>query len=508
MDLIAAALDDRLEPDSRFGACLWSWLRLWPLLLEFLPVHLPEQWAESYKQFNIRLSELLRLSNSGSLSLSLSPSLSQVNEVVTMEIRAVSHFFSNSKARVVVSTFLNLWNLSDSFGAIASYAKVWVDHMFKLMDLDSLPERCAGDGLLGSVRDVEFPPVGCTWCGVFLCIIGQKHTSCTDHTCSFSTMFWTRHAEIWVGALPNPQDPKSRRVLQQDWTWICETEHEGTILIFLSKSNHGKQTKETSRAWVHELPTCNNGHDFGGRRGSQEKWFRRFPRPAQHCRGELGTGSGRAFSNLSLVSFLKKLVPGYLHLFSVNILCIATSCALPPGYRFWINGLFAWHKRHPEMSFHFLQIAMQWFACKQVKLANAGLTLCRSVRNQAIPDLTLSLANGLLAMLHTDMRPQRRLIALNVLNNCQAIYPHFNVELVLELLESVMSWEEQQTRGRARGIAAVMLEAIVTDDEAFVLANRHMTSVVLADLRGNMDEAAAKQQKLIVLLRDRKCAAE
>ena len=42
MDLIAAALDDRLEPDSRIGACLWSWLRLWPLLLEFLPVHLPE----------------------------------------------------------------------------------------------------------------------------------------------------------------------------------------------------------------------------------------------------------------------------------------------------------------------------------------------------------------------------------------------------------------------------------------------------------------------------------
>ena len=44
MDLIAAAsLDDRLEPDNRFGACLWSWLRLWPLLLEFLPVQLPEQ---------------------------------------------------------------------------------------------------------------------------------------------------------------------------------------------------------------------------------------------------------------------------------------------------------------------------------------------------------------------------------------------------------------------------------------------------------------------------------
>ena len=31
--------------------------------------------------------------------------LSQVNEVVTMEIRAVSHFFANSKARFVVTTF-------------------------------------------------------------------------------------------------------------------------------------------------------------------------------------------------------------------------------------------------------------------------------------------------------------------------------------------------------------------------------------------------------------------
>ena len=29
-------------------------------------------------------------------------------------------------------------------------------HLFKLMDLDSLPEHCAGDGMLGSVRNVSF----------------------------------------------------------------------------------------------------------------------------------------------------------------------------------------------------------------------------------------------------------------------------------------------------------------------------------------------------------------
>ena len=57
-------------------------------------------------------------------------------------------------------TFLNLWNLSDTFGAIASYAKVWVAHLFKLMDLDSLPEHCAGDGLLGFVRKVSLLRLG------------------------------------------------------------------------------------------------------------------------------------------------------------------------------------------------------------------------------------------------------------------------------------------------------------------------------------------------------------
>ena len=195
-------------------------------------------------------------------------------------------------------------------------------------------------------------------------------------------------------------------------------------------------------------------------------------------------------------------MPGYLHLFSVNILCIATSCALPPGYRFWINGLVAWHKRHPEMSFHFIQMAVQWFGSKQAKLTNAGIILCRAVRFQGIPDLTLALAKGLSAVIHTDMHPQARLLALNVLMNCQAIYPHLNVELVLELLESAMSWEKWEERAEARAIAAFMLEAILVDEEAFVLANRHISSTNLADRRGNMDEAAAKQQKRTGLLRE------
>ena len=151
---------------------------------------------------------------------------------------------------------------------------------------------------------------------------------------------------------------------------------------------------------------------------------------------------------------------------------------------------------------------MQWFGSKQIELARAAISLCCSVRFQAIPDLTLSLANGLLTMLRTDMHPAVRISTLEFLNSCQAIYPHLNVELVLQLLESAMSWEEWKARGRARCISAVMLEAIMTDDEAFVLANRHITSMQRADARGNMDEAAAKQKKLIGLLRECKCAAE
>ena len=145
---------------------------------------------------------------------------------------------------------------------------------------------------------------------------------------------------------------------------------------------------------------------------------------------------------------------------------------------------------------------MQWFGSKQAKLAGAAITLCCSVRFQGIPDLTLSLANGLLAVIHTDMHPQARLSALDVLKSCPVAYPHFNMELVLELLESAMSWEEREVRSEARAIAAIMLEAILMDDEAFVLANRHISSTENADRRGNMDEVAAKQQKLTGLLRE------
>ena len=35
----------------------------------------------------------------------------------------------------------------------------------------------------------------------------------------------------------------------------------------------------------------------------------------------------------------------------------STSQSCPPGYRLWINGLFMWHKSHPELSLHLLQMA-------------------------------------------------------------------------------------------------------------------------------------------------------
>ena len=65
-----------------------------------------------------------------------------------------------------------------------------------------------------------------------------------------------------------------------------------------------------------------------------------------------------------------------------------------------------------------------------------------------------------------------------------------------------MSWEEREVRSEASAIAAFMLEAIMTDDEAFVLANRHISSTEQADQLGNVDEAAAKQQKLTGFLRE------
>ena len=159
------------------------------------------------------------------------------------------------------------------------------------------------------------------------------------------------------------------------------------------------------------------------------------------------------------------------------------------------------------MSFHFLQMAMQLFGSKQLKLANAGITLCCLARNEGIPDLTLYVGNSLFAALHADMHPEVRSAVIHMLENCQAIYPHFNVELVLEFLESAMSWEGREVRSKARSVAAVMLEAIVTDDEAFVRANRHINIAELSDTWGNVDKAAAKQQKLIDLLREHKCAA-
>ena len=154
------------------------------------------------------------------------------------------------------------------------------------------------------------------------------------------------------------------------------------------------------------------------------------------------------------------------------------------------------------MSLHFLQMATQWLGSKQDKLANAAFTLCYAVRYAGIRDLTLSFANGLLAMLHTDCMPQQRLRSLMLLKSCRATYPHLNQKLVLDLLEPVMSWEEQKVRDQARSVVASMLEASTMDDEAFVLANRRIISMESADHRGNMDKAAAEQQKLIGWLRE------
>eukprot|EP00435_Cladocopium_sp_Y103_P010040 s2032_g2.t1 len=75
-------------------------------------------------------------------------------------------------------------------------------------------------------------------------------------------------------------------------------------------------------------------------------------------------------------------------------------------YRLWINGLFAWHKSHPEMSLHFLRIATQWFDSKQEKLRSAAIRMCCAVRYRGIRDLTLPLANSLLEVLHADMELQ------------------------------------------------------------------------------------------------------
>ena len=234
LDLIAAAaLDDRLEPDSRFGASLWLYFRLWPLLLELLPVHLPEQWTCSNK--SIHLSELLSRLSSGA----------QVNEVVTMEIRAVSRFFSNSKASCAASPFwifgMTVLELSQAFCTGLGGPFVQVDG----------PRFVAGALRWGWAAWICSQGEFARSCWIDMMwrislyhstetyiMLWLYHSICTAHTILVhSTLcFDSRlHAEIWVSALPNPQDPKSRLVLQQDWAWIGETQHEDTILFFWAR---------------------------------------------------------------------------------------------------------------------------------------------------------------------------------------------------------------------------------------------------------------------------------
>ena len=156
------------------------------------------------------------------------------------------------------------------------------------------------------------------------------------------------------------------------------------------------------------------------------------------------------------------------------------------------------------MSLHFLQMATQWLGSEEVLLANAAITLCRAVRYRGIRDLTLPLANGLLKVLHADMMPAVRPFVLGLLESCHAIYEHLSVTAVIALLESVMSWKERKMQVRARSTAAYILETIMMDDGAFAVVNHHITSMVLAEQRGNMDETAAKYQKLIGLLSESK----
>ena len=169
------------------------------------------------------------------------------------------------------------------------------------------------------------------------------------------------------------------------------------------------------------------------------------------------------------------------------------------GYRLWFNGLFQWHKRHPEMSLHFIQMVMQWFGSEQIRLANVAKTFCTSVNITGIRALTLPLANRLLEWLHADLRPKPRRAALNILKHSQGVYPHLNVKLVFELFETVMSWEELDARREARMIAEGILHVIVMDDETLARAFRHARSLHEAEHKGDMNEAAAKLQMMGVL---------
>ena len=133
-----------------------------------------------------------------------------------------------------------------------------------------------------------------------------------------------------------------------------------------------------------------------------------------------------------------------------------------------------------------------------------GITFCRAVRYNGTRDLNLRLVKGLLVVLHSDLETDVREFALDVLMSCQTSYPHLNVKLVLEFLESVLSWKDSIARRHATGTAALMLEAIVMDDEAFALANLNLTSMSREHGRGNMHEEAAKWQKVIGVLSETK----
>lgn len=210
---------------------------------------------------------------------------------------------------------------------------------------------------------------------------------------------------------------------------------------------------------------------------------------------------GMCFSNLDLQNnmFFDPVLE-YSIYFALNI----PSPALPAGYRIWINGLFMWHKSHPELSLHFLQTATQWCGSKQIELSNPAYTLCRAVRELGIRDLTLPLAKGLLGVLDTETRPQKCMSVLSLVKTCQAIYRHLDIKVVFKLLESMMSWKDQKVRMEAICMVATVLEAILMDDEAFARACRRFTSMENADKKGNMDEAAAEKKKLIGLLKDSK----
>ena len=206
--------------------------------------------------------------------------------------------------------------------------------------------------------------------------------------------------------------------------------------------------------------------------------------------------SGCVFQTFDFSNLQDKMLFDALQYFPLNI----PSAALPAGYRLWINGLFMWHKSHPELSLHFVQMATQWCGSKQIKLANAAYALWTAVRELGIRDLTLPLANGLLRVLDAETRPQKCTVVMSLLKTCQAVYCHLDMKFVFELLESMMSWKNWKVRREAICIAGTVLEAILVDDEAFARAGRKILSMIHANNSENMDEAAAEKQKLVDFL--------